>query len=179
MLKRHLLKFWDHVVNEARSSDAPFIRLVPEHAASFRSHSSDRSRRPLFSSDALRCASDWVFLFDLEDALIFPPEIVATLQRPDIVIFSRALRQVILIELTVPLEDRVCLAHERKRNRYLPLLSLCQSNGWNATHFPVEVGSRGFVAYSLMRYLTQLGFPPYWAKKSEMKHRRFHSAAVT
>ena len=83
----------------------------------------------------------------------------------DIVIFSRALRQVILIELTVPLEDRVCLAHERKRNRYLPLLSLCQSNGWNATHFPVEVGSRGFVAYSLMRCLTQLGFPPYWAKK--------------
>ena len=165
VLKRHLLKFWDHVVNEARSSDAPFIRLVPEHAASFRPHSSDRSRRPLFSSDALRCASDWVFLFDLEDALIFPPEIAATLQRPDIVIFSRALRQVILIELTVPLEDRVCLAHERKRNRYLPLLSLCQSNGWNATHFPVEVGSRGFVAYSLMRCLTQLGFPSYWAKK--------------
>ena len=156
VLKRHLLKFWDHVVNEARSSDAPFIRLVPEHAASFRPHSSDRSRRPLFSSDALRCASDWVFLFDLEDALIFPPEIAATLQRPDIVIFSRALRQVILIELTVPLEARVCLAHERKRNRYLPLLSLCQSNGWNATHFPVEVGSRGFVAYSLMRCLTPL-----------------------
>ena len=81
-----------------------------------------------------------------------------------------ALRQVILIELTVPLEDRVCLAHERKRNRYLPLLSLCQSNGWNATHFPIEVGSRGFVAYSLMRCLRQLGFPPYWAKKSERKH---------
>ena len=88
-----------------------------------------------------------------------------TLQRPDNVIFSRALRQVILIELTVPLEDRVCLAHERKRNRYLQLLSSCQSNGWNATHFPVEVGTRGFVAYSLMRCLTQLGFPPYWAKK--------------
>ena len=174
VLKRHLLKFLDHIGNEARSSDAPFIRLVLEHAASFRPHSSDRSRRPLFSSDALRCASDWVFLFDLEDALIFPPgadsicperarsgqiesapvgallqrfwvrqnrqnrqierptrplhliwfcfwgqiecapEIADTLQRPDIVIFSRALRQVILIELTVPLEDRVCAAHERK-----------------------------------------------------------------
>ena len=139
----------------ARSSDAPFIRLVPEHAASFRPHSSDRSRRPLFSSDAVRCASHWVFLFDLEDALIFPPEIAATLQRPDIVIFSRALRQVILIELTVPLEDRVCLAHERKRNRYLPLLSLCQSNGWNSTHFPVEVGSRGFVAYIASNAMTR------------------------
>ena len=91
-----------------------FIRLVLEQAASFRPHSSDRSRRPLFSSDALRCASDWVFLFDLEDVLIFPPEIAAALQQPDIVIFSRALCQVILIELTVPLEDRVCAAHERK-----------------------------------------------------------------
>ena len=96
MLKRHLLKFWDHVGNETRSCDAPFIRLVPEHAASFRPHSTDRSRRPLFSFDALRCASDWVFLFDLEDELIFPPEIAATLQRPDIAIFSRALRQVIV-----------------------------------------------------------------------------------
>ena len=179
MLKRHLLKFWDHVGNEARSSDAPFIRLVPEHAASFRPHWSDRSRHPLFSSDALRCASDWVFLFDLEDAFIFPPEIASTLHRPDIVIFSRALCHVILIELTVQLEDRVCVAHERKRNRYLPLLSLCQSNGWNATHFPVEVGSRGFVAYSLTRCLRQLGFPPPTGqKKSEMKHRRFHSAVV-
>ena len=58
-----------------------------------------------------------------------------------------------------------CIAHERKRNHYLLLLSLCQSNGWNATHFPVEVGSRGFVAYSLMRRLRQLGFPSCWAKK--------------
>ena len=165
MLKLHLLKFWDHVGNEARLSDAPFIPLVPEHATSFRPHSLDRSRRPLMlvSSDAPRCASDWVFLFDLEDALICPPEIAATLQRPDIVIFSRALRQVILIELTVPLDDRVSVAHERKRKRYLPLLSLCQSNGWNATHFPVEVGSRGFVAYSLtkcLRQLTAIHIPP-------------------
>ena len=44
-------------------------------------------------------------------------------------------------------------------------LVITLSNGWNATHFPVEVGSRGFVAYSLMRCLTQLGFPSYWAKK--------------
>ena len=178
--ERHLLQFWDHVGNEARSSDAPFIRPVPEHAASFRPHSSDRSRRPLFSSDALRWASDWVFLFDLEDALIFPLKNAATLQRPDIVIFSLALRQVILIELTVPLEDRVCDTHERKRSRYLPLLSLCQNNGRNATHFPVEVGSWGFVAYSVTRCLRQLGFPTYWAKKkSEMKHGRFHYAVVT
>ena len=108
---------WNHIGNETRSSGTSFIRLVREHAASFRPHPSDRSRRPLFSSDALRCASDW--FFDLDDALIFPTEIAATLQRPDIVIFLRGLRQVILIELTVPLEDRVCLTPmKEKKNAF-------------------------------------------------------------
>ena len=115
--------------------------------------------------DALRCAQDWEFLFDLGEGLVFPPESAATNQRPDIVIFSRSLRQVILIELTVPLEDRVSDAHSRKHDRYLPLLVNCESNGWHATHFPVEVGCRGFVAFSLTRCLKDLGFPTYWAKR--------------
>ena len=171
VLKHHLLKFWDHVGNETRSSNAPFIRLVPEHAASFRPHSSDRSsdrsRRPLFSCDALRCASDWVFLFDLEDALIFPPEIAATLQRPGIVIFSHALGQVILIELTVPQEDRVRDAHERKKTRFLPLLSLCQSTRWNATHFPVKVGSWGFCCLFAYQMSSTARLPSLLGKKSQ------------
>ena len=89
LLKRHLLKFWDHVGNENRSS-----RLL---SVSFLSmpHLSDLTRQnvhdALFCSDALRCASDWAFLFDLEDALIFPLEIAATVQQPGIVIFSRVL----------------------------------------------------------------------------------------
>ena len=106
-----------------------------------------------FQFSTIRCAQDWEFLFDLGEGLVFPPEIAATNQRPDIVIFSRSLRQVILIELTVPLEDRVSDAHSRKHDRYLPLLVNCESNGWHATHFPVEVGCRGFVAFSLTRCL--------------------------
>ena len=60
---------------------------------------------------------------------------------------------------------------------FLPLLVNCESNGWHgesngwhATHFPVEVGCRGFVAFSLVafsltRCLKDLGFPTYWAKR--------------
>ena len=72
--KRHLLKFWKEVGKETRSFDAPFLRLVPEHAVSLRLHSPGRSQRSLFSSDALRCSPDWVFFFDIKDAPIVPPD---------------------------------------------------------------------------------------------------------
>ena len=165
VLQRHLLKFWDYARQQPEHQQAPFIRFVPERARAPRLPIIRRSRRPLPYQDALRCAQDWEFLFDLGEGLVFPPEIAATNQRPDIVIFSRSLRQVILIELTVPLEDRVSDAHSRKHDRYLPLLVNCESNGWHATHFPVEVGCRGFVAFSLTRCLKDLGFPTYWAKR--------------
>ena len=110
--------------------------------------------------------NDWVFLFDLETGLIFPPEIASTTQRPDIVIYSKSKKIVVLIELTCPLEDRISTAHELKKDRYLELLSNCRCNGWTAFHFPVEVGSRGFVAFSLTSCLQKLGFPSYLAKKA-------------
>ena len=67
----------------------------------------------------LRCGNDWVFLFDLETGLIFPPEIASTTQRPDIVIYSKSKKIVVLIELTCPLEDRISTAHELKKDRPL------------------------------------------------------------
>ena len=86
-------------------------------------------------------------------------------QRPDIVIYSLSLRKVLLVELTVPLEDRVAAAHTIKTTRYASLLSACESNGFGVFHFPVEVGSRGFVARSLLDCLRQLGFPPALRRK--------------
>ena len=101
--------------------------------------------------------------------LIFPPEIASTTQRPDIAIYSKSKKIVVLIELTCPLEDRISTAHELKKDRYLELLSNCRCNGWTAFHFPVEVGSRGFVAYSLTSCLQKLGFSSYLAKKARNK----------
>ena len=49
--------------------------------------------------------------------------------------------------------------------QYMAVHCTTRMKEFNLGNFPVEVGSRGFVAYSLMRCLRQLGFPPYWAKK--------------
>ena len=87
-------------------------RLVPEGTKAINLPSSRQTRRPLVSSDLLRCGNDWVFLFDLETGLIFPPEIASTTQRPDIVIYSKSKNIVVLIELTCPLENRISTAHD-------------------------------------------------------------------
>ena len=134
VLQRPLTSFWKHVKSELLQDQAPSIRLVREGAA--RLPCQWRSVRPLLSDDVLRCARDWRFLFDVGTGYsIFPLEIAATRQRPDIVIFSQSLRVVILIELTVPLKDGKAAANTRKTDRYSALLATCENNGWHATHF--------------------------------------------
>ena len=62
-------------------------------------------------------------------------------QRPDAVLFSSSLQMVILLELTVPLEDRVATSDAIKNCRYASLLATCETNGWHTAYFPFEVGS--------------------------------------
>ena len=50
----------------------------------------------------------------------------------------------VLVELTVPWEDRIEDANEPKRAKYAELVSECRSKGWKARGEPVEVGCRGF-----------------------------------
>ena len=80
---------------------------------------------PLRPSFAV-CARDWQFLFDVGTATgffllrsrLYPTETA------DVVIFSQSLRVVILIELTVPLEDRKASANTRKLNIFIdPIVS--------------------------------------------------------
>ena len=105
----------------------------------------------------LRTASDWEVLIDLQRRLIFPPEVAATMLRPDIVIWSREARTVVMIELTVPWETRIEEANERKRTKYHPLVQECGQRGWKAWCLPVEIGSRGFPGQSLWKALRILG----------------------
>ncbi len=79
-------------------------------------------------------AKDWKLLVDyVKFPIVFPPEIFATPQRPDIVIWSAAIRLVILIELTCPAEEGI--------NE--------PGTGWTCTMFAIEVG----MASSLSPYL--------------------------
>ena len=57
------------------------------------------------------------------------------------------------IELTVPWEERIEEAHERKFKKYHALIFESQQNGWKAWNLPVDFGCRGFTGQSLLRAL--------------------------
>lgn len=109
------------------------------------------------SAGILATARDWQLLVDLEQQLKFPNHIVTTTLRPDIVLLSESTKQVVLLELTVPWEDRLEEAFERKLAKYEGLVSECRQAGWRARCLPIEVGSRGFAARSLCRAFSLLG----------------------
>ena len=78
---------------------------------------------------------------DIEDMMVFPTFIVETNLRPDIVIWSRATFQVIIIEPTVPAETNFENSNHRKRMKHLNLVDQCQNNKWKTHLFPIETGS--------------------------------------
>jgi len=95
--------------------------------------------------------------FDHE-RVVFPPEIVSSVQRPDVVLWSPSSRRVVLVELTCPAEEGVERANRRKEGKYQGLLHLLEGAGWSAVLRPIEVGARGLVARSAPRLLRELGF---------------------
>ena len=72
-------------------------------------------------------------------------------------LWSEAQKVVYFIELTVPWEDRVVEANERKKAKYAEMAAEAEQRGWKARLRPVEVGCRGFVAKSVFALLTELG----------------------
>ena len=105
----------------------------------------------------LATAQDWQLSVDLENQSRFPQHIVRSTLRPDIVLVSESTKNIVIMELTVPWEDRLGEAHERKRTKYEQLIIDCRAQGWKAKCMPIEVGSRGFVGHSLHKALSALG----------------------
>ncbi len=85
---------------------------------------------------------------------------------PDTISLSRSVKYIVLIELTIPWEDRMDIAHELKKAKYQDLIDKAKSKGWKAKHFPVEVGCRGFPGSSLRTMLKELGIQPANLKKA-------------
>ena len=85
------------------------------------------SRKSLLSG-----STDWRLLVDFTDRdIVFPPEIIATSERPDIVIWSVTLKKVIVIELTCPAEEGIEAAREHKHARYKQLKQILPMRvGW-------------------------------------------------
>lgn len=61
------------------------------------------------------------------------------------------------MELTMPWEDHIEEANERKKAKYSELVEECRRNGWRMRCESIEVGSRGFVSQSLCRVFKLLG----------------------
>ena len=89
-------------------------------------------------SGILDQAKDWQLKVDLDRKLRFP-EVVPTNLRPDMVLWSTAMKKIVIIELTVPWEERCGEANERKRAKYDELMAECRGKGWQTWSFPVEV----------------------------------------
>ena len=93
---------------------------------------------------------------DLGRWLVFQ-DIVLTTLRPDIVLWSKAGKKLIVIELTVLWETRCEEAYERKKAKYTELVDLCRQRWWRTWLFPVEVGVRGFCSQCICRQMTAVG----------------------
>ena len=77
--------------------------------------------------------------------------------KPDLMIWNEEEKEVHLMELTVPHEDSV---RRGKDSHYEALVGECEEAGWKATHFPVEVGCRGFIATSVTKRMRVAGLGP-------------------
>ena len=71
-------------------------------------------------------------------------------------IHSGSTQKLIMVELTIPYENRMEEAHIYKREKYLNLTKELENAGYKAVVLPVEVGARGFVGTSVYDILTKL-----------------------
>jgi hypothetical protein len=95
----------------------------------------------------------------------FPPSILATPLRPDIVLWSRMSRVVVLIELTCPAEEGMFNAQLRKETKYSGLVDdINATEVWKPVLFTLEVGARGLVGLSTHKTFVRLGFTSSQAK---------------
>ena len=118
-------------------SSRPSLKPSAQDLCGQSSHNPPKIQSPLSGADdqatpargntagILTSAKDWQLLVDLEQQLKFSSHIAATTLRPDMVLVSESTKQVVLLELTVPWEDHLEEAFERKLSQYAGLVSDC------------------------------------------------------
>ena len=149
----------DNVRSEPRK-EKQFIGFVKE------GERVDRTEGKKDISSILDKAKDWKMQIDLQERVRIPETITSTNMRPDIILISEEARQMIMIELTVPTEDRIEISGELKRAKYTPIVEEGKQNGWGISIWAVEVGCRGFPARSMSSLLKAMGFQGKERKKA-------------
>ena len=88
------------------------------------------------------------------------------------VLTSAFSKQVLLVELSVPWEDHMEEANERKRLKDHELVEQCWKRGWKARCEPIEVGCGGFADHSLCKVFSLLGITGAAKRESYQVHHR-------
>lgn len=136
----------------SESNKTPYIHFVQHGQA--KTGTFPRRKLP----GILGSFGDWHVLCDsVTSAYSIPLSIAITALRPDLFIYSESARRCLLIELTVPFEDRVFISSERKSAKYRTLQTEIISNGFDCRLFTVEVGCRGNYSESLHSCLIEIG----------------------
>ena len=91
-------------------------------------------------------APSWKIYCDLEGAskiagTTIPPDILPTQQRPDLVLINPTSKSIIIIELTIPYEQNINSAHNRKLNKYAGLTSDLREQGYDVKLVCVEISA--------------------------------------
>ena len=123
-------------------------------------------KQTLHQESYFSSAKDWKMSVDLKGGLRIPVGVCSTNLRPDIILVSSKTKQMGIVELTVPMEDRIEISGEMKRNKYEKIVTEGMQNGWKVRCWSVEVGCRGFPAVSMSRFLKDIGYPGGQRKKT-------------
>ena len=83
--------------------------------------------------------------FALTSQTTIPIELIPTNLRPDLTLIWHHLKQIAIIELSIPIETNIYNRHTSKNSKYSPLVADLESRGWETTLLCFEVGSRGLI----------------------------------
>ena len=101
-----------------------------------------------------RWEGTWQIAADLDEPLVFP--LVASTQRPDLVMWCVEKRKAILMELTISWEENIRAAEERKHQRYRDLVERCKEDGWDVEYHHIGIGARGYIERDFISLLRNL-----------------------
>lgn len=76
---------------------------------------------------------------------------------PDTTLISETTKQFLMLQLTVPWEERTEEANDRKRANYQDIPEESCREGWKAWGMPIEVDTRGFARQSFCKAYGALG----------------------
>ena len=85
-----------------------------------------------------------------------PIDLLQTNLRPDLVLVNRATKVIIIVELTVPFETNIVNAHQRKADRYAPLIAGLEELDFTCTFHSFVIGSRGIAAQGSCKLIREI-----------------------